>query len=103
MGDDCAVLADGSVIGTLKYVDDYTEYDESNPEMQKGNFFAVEFGSNYSGKEISARRNDQEEPKKAMDTQWVLRVPSVDTTFEFKDGEDAIITLNFKNAKLENE
>ena len=102
MGDDCEVLDNGNVIGTLHYVNDYKEYDENNPEMQKGNFFVIKLAAKYEGKDISCQRNDQEKPKVVQDTSWVLRVPSKDTTFTFKDGEDIIITLKFKNATLEN-
>ena len=35
------VLDNGKITGTLKYVDDYTGFDPSNPELQVGNFLVL--------------------------------------------------------------
>ena len=99
--ENCKVLSDGSVVGTLIYVSNFEEFD-TNPDNQNGNYFMIELGDKYKGKDITVQRNGGV-AKTEKDTQWLIRVPSTDTTYEFKDGEDVIITLNFKNAKLENE
>lgn len=35
------VLDNGKITGTLHYVDDYTGFDPSNPELQSGNYLVV--------------------------------------------------------------
>ena len=43
-----------SVTGTLKYVDDYTQF-SSDPELQKGNYIAFHAQANVDGATITAK------------------------------------------------
>lgn len=44
-----------NVSGTLKYVDDYTGFDTSNPDLQKGNYLVVHATTDVEGATISAK------------------------------------------------
>lgn len=94
------ILEDGSVRGTFPYVTSYTEFSGDASE-QEGHYLSIDLGEQYSGKQIGMQRNDQEQPKKAVDLQWTLRIPSAETTFSVTADDEPILTLNFKGAKLE--
>lgn len=53
---DIAVSA-GSVIGTLKYVEDYTGF-SSNPEQQQGNYLAFKVACDLPFTKITAKKGD---------------------------------------------
>ena len=44
-----------NVTGTLKYVDDYTGFDPSNPDLQVGNYLVLHMTSTVEGATISAK------------------------------------------------
>lgn len=104
--DDVKVLADGNVVGTLKYVEGYKPYWPDNEAMQSGNFFPLTLGSNYSGgKKLEIVKNSGE-PKviefndKPFDPDIVLRVEQSDN-FEIKVDDSTVVTLTFTNATLQ--
>lgn len=104
--DDVKVLADGSVVGTLKYVEGYKTYWPDNEAMQSGNFFPLTLGSNYSGGEKLEIVKNNGEPKviefndKPFDPDIVLRVEQSDS-FEIKVDDATVVTLTFTNATLQ--
>lgn len=104
--DDVKVLADGSVVGTLKYVEGYKPYWPDNEAMQSGNFFPLTLGSNYTnGKKLEITKNGGE-PKviefndSPFDPDIVLRVERSDS-FEIKVDDEPVVTLTFANATLQ--
>lgn len=97
MGKDVVILEDGSTVGTFPYVTEYKEY-SSNTDEQEGHYLALDLGEQYDGQEIGVKRNDQEAPKKETDTQWVLRIPNKETTFEITANDTPVLTLSFKGA-----
>ncbi len=96
---DTAVLADGTVVGTLKYVNDYTEYDPGNANMQKGNFFPVKLTKSGTTLKtnVSGTEKEQAFPD---DNTLVIRIPSEKTTVKISVDDSEITTLNFKAAIL---
>lgn len=100
ISEDTKILGDGTVEGTLKYVSGWKEFNVSNVEEQSGNYFPLQLGKTYKGKEITVKKNGEGDGKTAADTDWILRVSSTDTTFKFSEGKNDIVTLNFKNATL---
>lgn len=106
IGSDVRVLSDGSVVGTLKYVEGYKPYWPDNEPMQSGNFFPLTLGSNYSsGKKLEITKNGGK-PKviefngKPFDPDIVLRVEQSDS-FEIKVDDEPVVTLTFTNATLQ--
>ena len=96
---DTAVLADGTVVGTLRYVTDYAEYDPGNVNMQKGNFFPVKLTKNGETLKtnVSGTEKEQAFPD---DNTLVVRIPSEKTTVKISVDDSEIVTLNFKAAIL---
>lgn len=97
MGKDVVILEDGSTVGTFPYVTEYEQFSGSKEE-QEGHYLVVDLGEQYNDQQIGVKRNDQDAPKKATDTQWVLRIPSKETTFEITANETPVLTLSFKGA-----
>lgn len=100
MTPDTRILADGTVIGTLKHVSGYAEF-SSAPAEQEGNFFQMSLGDRYKGKEITVTSLHKSKVKKEFDTDWVLRIESNKSAFKFECGEEKIITLRFSEVTLE--
>lgn len=48
-------VSGSNVSGTLKYVDDYTGFDPSNPDLQKGNYLVVHATTDVEDATISAK------------------------------------------------
>lgn len=101
IGPDVRVLRDGSVIGTLKYVTEFEQFNKSNPAEQKGNYFPMRLTK--PGSKMTLKKNGAAAPGKSemdFDPELVLRVDSPETTFTVEvDGKD-VVTLNFRKAKL---
>ena len=101
---DTAILADGTVTGTLHYVKDFEAFNESNADEQKGNYFPLHLDDEkYTGKTISVKRGDSSGNKEAQELDWILRVPDKDATFTFSEGGQDFLTLNFAKATLAKE
>lgn len=100
ISDDTRVLADGSVVGTLKHIDSYSQFDSKN--KPSGNFFPMILGEQYQGEEITAT-GPKTKNKKVVDREWILHVEGSDSTFKFECKGKTIVTLNFKLATLEAE
>ena len=100
---DAYIEADGSVVGTLPYVDSYPNFSSVEDE-QKGNYFPLKLGSVYTGKEITIKRTSGEpgQPKTfSDDDEVVLRLTDgKDTVFEITADEVDKLTLNFAKADV---
>lgn len=96
IGDDVKVLKDGTVMGTLKHVTDYTQFNESNPLEQEGYFFP--FKLTQEGSKMTFKKNGVEVKK---DISWealnVFRVTKTDTFEVLVDGS-SVVTFNFAKA-----
>ena len=93
-------MSDGSVIGTLKYVDSYPKFSDATEE-QKGNYFPIKLTK--SGSKMTIKKNGVAAPNKqaiGFDPDIVLRVDGNSTTFEIEVDSEPVVTLNFRQATL---
>ena len=98
VGDDLAVKADGSVIGTFHYVSDYTEF-SSEPSEQSGYYFP--FHLTKTGTNMTFKKNGS--PTKEgipFDPDIVFRVKK-DDTFEVLVDDASVVTFTFAGATFE--
>lgn len=94
------IAKDGSVIGTLKYVASWPEFNEGNIEEQSGNYFPLTLDKKYVGQDITVKKNGNA-GKTVSETEWVLRIPDKETKFTFATNEnDVFLTLNFSGSVL---
>lgn len=99
VGDDIAVSwagVNGTVNGTLKKVEGWTEFNGGDTTEQSGHYFALSLDSQYAGKEITVIGT---KTKKAVDTEWVVRVDSC-KKFTFQCDGETILTLDFSKTVL---
>lgn len=99
--DDVAVLADGSVIGTLNYVKDFTQFNVSDSAEQKGHYFP--FNLTQRGSKMTFKKNGVEDPRKKdmdFDPEIIFRIDDPSTTFEVVVDGSSVVTLNFKKSTL---
>lgn len=85
---------DNKIHGTVKKVEGYTEFSGDKSE-QNGHYIPIKLASEYEGKEITCVGSDSK-PKKAVDTQWTLRLDKLDgdsKSITFKDGETEIMKI----------
>lgn len=86
----------GSVVGTLKYVQSYNEFGGEPPK----HFYVVHLPDQYAGQPITVSATPNGLVKTATDQEWVLGVNGNDSVFVFSiDGID-IFTVSFENAVL---
>lgn len=91
--------ADGAVTGTLKYVEGWTAFNESDISEQSGHFFPLKLDEKYSGKQITCTGT---KTKTSQDLEWVLRVADSSSKFTFSTDEDGtFLTLDFSGAELQ--
>ena len=95
--DDVMVASNGSVTGTLKYVEGYKEF-SSNPEEQKGNFFP--FLLDVTGTTLTLQKNGKEAKTVPFDPSIVAIIPDKNTTLSITVDDKHIITLDFDGATL---
>lgn len=90
------MLKDGTVLGTLKHVTGYTQFNESNPEEQEGYFFP--FKLTQTGTKMTFKKNGE---ATKTDIAWeamnVFRVTESDT-FEVIVDSASVVTFNFAQA-----
>jgi len=98
VGDDLAVKADGSVIGTFHYVSDYTEF-SSEPDEQSGYYFP--FHLNKTGTKMTFKKNGsptkENIPFDADIVFWVAK----DDTFEVLVDDSSVVKFTFTGATFE--
>ena len=86
----------GTVTGDIKKVENWTQFNVSDPNEQSGHFFPVSLASKYKGQEITVTGS---KVKKAFDTEWVLRVDD-QKTFTFECDGKTIFVLDLTKATL---
>lgn len=99
IGNDVAVSwsgVNGTVNGTLKKVDGWTQFNGKVEAEQSGHFFPLSLGDQYAGKEITVIGT---KTKKAVDTEWVVRVDDC-KKFTFQCDGETILTLDFSKVVL---
>lgn len=98
VGDDLAVKADGSVVGTFHYVSDYTEF-SSVPEEQSGYYFP--FHLTKTGTKMTFKKNGSPTKENIpFDADIVFRV-SKDDTFEVLVDDSSVVKFTFTGAIFE--
>lgn len=97
VGPDAKINADGSVTGTLKYVEPWAENHD-----REGHFLPVRLDPQYKEKQITVQRNGGNATT-AAEEDWILTVVDKDTEISFKDGDVEFLKLTFKNAVFEKE
>ena len=98
VGDDLAVKADGSVVGTFHHVTGYTEF-SSEPDEQEGYYFP--FHLTKTGSKMTFKKNCS--PTKqdiAFDPDIIFRVTKTDA-FEVLVDNQSVVTFNFSGATFE--
>lgn len=98
VGDDLAVKADGSVIGTFHYVSDYTEF-SSEPDEQSGYYFP--FHLTKTGTKMTFKKNGSPTKENIpFDADIVFRVAK-DDTFEILVDDSSVVKFTFTGATFE--
>ncbi len=98
VGDDLAVKADGSVVGTFHYVSDYTEF-SSVPEEQSGYYFP--FHLTKTGTKMTFKKNGSPTKENIpFDADIVFRV-SKDDTFDVLVDDSSVVKFSFTGATFE--
>ena len=101
ISNDVKVLAGGAVTGTLKYVTQFTDFDNSDTNNQSGHYFP--FKLSQEGEKMTIKTNGVANVNKTdmpFDSEILLRVPDNKTTFTIEVDEKEVITLNFRKAIL---
>ena len=104
VSEDTSILADGTVMGGLKYVTDFTAFNGSEPDEQEGNYMPVKL--KITGKKMTLKKNGVAGPDKQnmdFDPELLFRVGEKTDTFTVEVDGREIITLNFANAELKAE
>ena len=103
-GADVKVLEGGGVVGTFPFVKEFKEFSTA-AEEQKGNYFFIELGSEYDGKQYTIQRTSGT-PGKAKqvtngDKKIVMRIADgTSTTFKITADNVPDLTLNFTGATV---
>ena len=100
IGDNVKVMNDGSVTGTLKFVDNFVGF-SSKVSEQSGHYFPVKLTQ--SGTKMTLKTNGTAKANKTdmnFDPELLLRVTDNNTTFTVEVDGTEVITFNFKNATL---
>lgn len=102
MGADVKIMDDGSVTGTFPYVDNFEGFSKV-PDEQKGNYFWIKFGSEYTGKQITVQRTSgsPSDPKTASDLDWILRLTDgTQTVYKVTADNVPDLVLTFAEATI---
>lgn len=103
MGDDVAILKDGSVIGTFPYVDNFTQFSKSKPDLQKGHFMAATLGESYKAKHKVERISGTGGESKEISNDEVLIMrltDGKDTVYKVTADGQPDLVFNFARANL---
>ena len=101
IGNDVKVMEDGSVTGTLKYVDNFVEFNSTKVSEQSGHYFPVKLTQ--TGTKMTIKTNGTAKANKTnmdFDPELLLRVSNNDTTFTIEVDGAEVVTFNFKDAIL---
>lgn len=103
MGEDVDILKDGSVIGTLPYVENFKGFDSKNTDLQKGHFMVITLGEEYKKKFKVQRISGTPGTAKEVtnDEVLVLRLTDgKDTVFKVTADNQPDLVFNFARATL---
>lgn len=95
------MYADGSVIGTLKNVSGFTEFNSTDVNEQSGHYFPLHLTQ--TGTKMTLKTNGVVKVGKEnmeFDPDILFRVADKNTTFTIEVDGNEVVTLNFKNATL---
>lgn len=100
VGEDIKISSNGEVTGTIKYIKNFTEFNPSNDDEQKGNFFPVTLQT--TGSKMTIKKNDVDRVDKKdipFDKNIILRVTKTDK-FTIIVDENELIKFSFESANL---
>lgn len=98
MVENVAVLENGHVVGTLKYLDDYVGF-SGDEDLQKGYFFPVNLEQ--TGTTMTLKKNGSVVPDREdipFDPELVFRIESPSTTFGIEVDGTEVVTFSFLSA-----
>lgn len=101
ISEDTIILQDGTVQGTLHYVEKFTQFSSVEDE-QAGNYFPIHL--DVTGKKMTLKKNGVAPARTNnidFDADIVMRVPDADTIFSIEVDGKEVLKLNFKAAVLE--
>lgn len=104
VSEDTYISSDGSVIGTLKFVKEFKEFNLANESEQKGNYFPITLSN--SGNKMTLKKNglaSEEKTDMTFDKDIILRVASKSDVYSIDVDGQEVISLKFTNATLETE
>ena len=96
ISEDTYVATEGSVFGTLKMVNDFTDF-SSNPDEQDGYYFPINLAQ--TGTTMSLIKNGV--PAKediAFDPEILLKIADKNAVWTIEVDDAEVVKLNFKNA-----
>lgn len=99
IGTDVQILDDGTVLGTLKRIEDWPEF-AKDTEKQKGNFMPVLLPPGGKKVKLTGSTEDPKEADFPADRLLIIRVPEAGFTCKIEVDEVELITLNFASAYL---
>lgn len=95
------VLEDGTVLGTLNWVEGFTAFNETKLEEQSGYYFPLNLL--VTGTKMTLKRNGvvrEDKTDIAFDPELLLRIESSKDTFTIEVDGNTVVTLNFEQAGL---
>lgn len=98
---DTTIKSDGSVFGTVKFVDSFPEFNSTNLDEQSGNYFPVTLSE--TGLKMALKKNGVAKEGKTdmdFDKNIIFRVTSKTDKFTIEVDGKEVVTLNFTNATL---
>ena len=104
VSEDTYISSDGSVIGTLKFVKGFKEFNLANESEQKGNYFPITLSN--SGNKMTLKKNglaSEEKTDMTFDKDIIFRVASKSDVYSIDVDGQEVISLKFTNATLETE
>lgn len=104
VSEDTYISSDGSVIGTLKFVKEFKEFNLANESEQKGNYFPITLSN--SGNKMTLKKNGLAPEGKTdmtFDKDIIFRVASKSDVYSIDVDGQEVISLKFTNATLETE
>lgn len=94
---DVQISADGKVTGTVKKVENFTDFSKEETE---GYYFPLTLGEKFSGKEITCKGMEVPETK-SHDLDWILKLSNgKESKFTFSAEDAPTLELTFKDVIL---
>lgn len=100
------ILDDGSVMGVLKWVSDFTAFNETVSAEQNGYFVPIKLTGKVRGEKMTIIKNGEEREDKTdmpFDSELLLRVEDSSDRFSILVDGKHVITFNFKKTSFDDE